>query len=148
MALMKHQRSASHHDKQILHILTVSCYKRMSMRIFLIMFLIVGFLQADYDEKGMKVYKKYCKSCHGSGDYGAKQLDQAEWEDYFLFHAQKLKKAHLTEAAVLKKLNAFSKNKMQHLEKFLLGNAKDSGSVGGCDGNRCGIHSGKVEIKK
>ncbi len=118
------------------------------MRTMLIVLLVLGFLQADYDEKGMRVYKKNCKSCHGSGDYGARQLDQTQWEDYFLFHAQKLKKAHRSEDAIFKKLNALSKKKMLHLEKFLLGNAKDSGSVGGCDGNRCGIHSGKVAIKK
>ncbi len=118
------------------------------MRIFLILLLVFGALYADYDEKGMRVYKKNCKPCHGSGDYGARQLEQGEWEDYFMFHAQKLKKAHQSERLVLKKLNSFSKKKMNHLENFLLGNAKDSGSVGGCDGNRCGIKSGKVEMKK
>jgi len=118
------------------------------MRLCVILLWVMGYLQANYDERGMNVYKKNCKSCHGSGDYGAKQLDQEEWEDYFIFYAKKLKKVHRSEPLVLKKLNTLSKNKMVHLENFLVGNAKDSGSVGGCDGNRCGIQRGEVQMKK
>ncbi len=119
------------------------------MRFIVLLFLMIGLLQAsDYNEKGMKVYKKSCKNCHGSGDYGAKQLEQAEWEDYFIFHSSKLKKVHANEVKVLEMINALSKKKMANLEAFLVGNAEDSGSVGGCDGNRCGIQSGQVKIRK
>jgi len=118
------------------------------MRAIMILFFLLGFLQADYNEKGMHVYKKACKSCHGSGDYGAGQLDEAQWEDYFVFHAQKLKKVHEDSPEIYKKIKVLSSNKLASLEDFLVGNAKDSGSVGGCDGNRCGIKSGKVKIAK
>jgi len=118
------------------------------MRIVLVLMLMWGLLHADYDAKGMKVYKKSCKSCHGSGDYGAAQLEQEEWEDYFLFHASKLKKVHAREPTVLESIKSFSKKKIRNLENFLVGNAKDSGSVGGCDGNRCGIQSGAIMMKK
>lgn len=116
--------------------------------IFVILFLLIGSVHAEYNEKGMKVYKKNCKSCHGSGDYGARQLDQMEWEDYFIFHASKLKKVHVDELTVLENIKSLSKKKIANLEDYLVGNAKDSGSVGGCDGNRCGYQSGNVKINK
>jgi mono/diheme cytochrome c family protein len=97
----------------------------------MIVFFLLGFLQADYNEKGMHVYKKICKSCHGSGDYGARQLEEAQWEDYFLFHAQKLKKVHENSEDIYKKIKELSPKKLASLESFLVGNAKDSGSVGG-----------------
>lgn len=118
------------------------------MRYMLILFILLGLIHAsEYNEKGMKIYKKNCKSCHGSGDYGASQLEEAEWEDYFLFNASKLKKVHTQESEVLAKIEKFSKKKRQNLEAFLVENAKDSGSVGGCDGNRCGVQSGAVLMK-
>ena len=118
------------------------------MRSIMIVCLLFGFAHADYNEKGIHVYKKSCKTCHGSGDYAAKQLEEAQWEDYFVFHAQKLKKAHANQAEVLEKIKKLSKKKMGYLEDFLVSMAKDSGSVGGCDGNRCGYKSGNVKIKK
>ena len=103
---------------------------------------------ADYDERGMKLYKKLCMSCHGSPDYAASRLDQEEWEDLFAFHAQKLLKAHAKESALYGRLRAASRKKrFSHLADYLINNAKDSGSVGGCDGNRCGFHSGTVPIR-
>ncbi len=118
------------------------------MRGIMIVFFLLGVLHADYNEKGMHVYKKICKSCHGSGDYGARQLEEGQWEDYFLFHAQKLKKVHEEYPNIYKKIQSLSVKNFASLEDFLIGNAKDSGSVGGCDGNRCGIKSGKVKIRK
>ncbi len=106
------------------------------------------FLHADYDEAGMHVYKKNCKSCHGSGDYAAKQLEESQWEDYFLFNASKLKKVHEQQVSVYTKLKSLSSKKITSLSRFLIGNASDSGSVGGCDGNRCGFTSGNVKINQ
>jgi hypothetical protein len=114
----------------------------------IIIVLFSGVMLADYNEKGMRVYKKHCKSCHGSGDYAAGQLDQQAWEDYFLFGASKLKKAHQKEPKIVKNLDTFSKKRWGYLEEFLVQNAKDSGNVGGCDGNRCGIKKGEIQIKK
>lgn len=99
----------------------------------------------DYNEKGMKAYKKMCMSCHGSGDYGAAQLDQEEWEDLFAFNAKKLIGAHQNDPNSLKVLTKKSnQKKYKYLAEFMIGAAKDSGSVGGCDGNRCGVQSGKI----
>ncbi|MCH9814198.1 MAG: c-type cytochrome [Epsilonproteobacteria bacterium] len=103
----------------------------------------------DYNEKGMKAYKKLCMSCHGSGDYGAAQLRQDEWEDLMAFRAKRLIDAHKNDPksfAILTKKS--SQKKYKYLAEFLIGAAKDSGSVGGCDGNRCGVQSGKVMMKK
>ncbi len=103
----------------------------------------------DYDEKGMKVYKKMCSSCHGSAEFGASQLEEAEWEDLFMFNAAKLINAHKKEQKVIENLTKKShKKKLKYLKSFLIGSAKDSGSVGGCDGNRCGIQKGRVLMKK
>ena len=118
------------------------------MRIIMIVFLWIGFVHADYNEKGIHVYKKSCKSCHGSGDYAAGQLEESQWEDYFLFHAQKLKKAHLSVPKIKERITNLSQKKRGYLKAFLVSMAKDSGSVGGCDGNRCGYKSGDVKISK
>ena len=102
-----------------------------------------------YDEKGMKLYKKLCASCHGSPDYGAAQLEESEWEDIFFMRGLKLLKIHKADSVLYHRLQkASAKKNFQHLEAYLIGNAKDSGSVGGCDGNRCGFHSGTIPMKK
>ncbi len=104
---------------------------------------------AEYDEKGMKLYKKLCASCHGSPDYGAGQLEQAEWEDLFFMHGQKLLQVHQTKSSLYQRLQkAAKKRSFRHLQAYLIGNASDSGSVGGCDGNRCGITAGAIPMKK
>ena len=103
---------------------------------------------AEYDEKGMKLYKRLCASCHGSPDYGAGQLEQEEWEDLFFMHGHRLIEAHRKQPEVYAKLQKASKKRsFSHLANYLIGNAKDSGSVGGCDGNRCGITGGEVPMK-
>ncbi len=118
------------------------------MRIMIILFLTTLFLHANYNEKGMRVYKKNCKYCHGSGDYAGAKLEQSDWEDYFFLHAKKLKSVHQAMPKVYRRIVKFSPKKLKNLEDFLVGNAKDSGAVGGCDGNRCGIKSGVVPIRK
>jgi hypothetical protein len=122
--------------------------KDKEMRYMIIFLLCSSILLGDYNEKGMRVYKKRCKPCHGSGDYAAVQLEQSAWEDYFIFKASKLKKAHQKVPKIVKSIASLSKARLGYLEEFLVQNAKDSGSVGGCDGNRCGIKKGDIKIKK
>lgn len=108
----------------------------------------LSFVHAGNSTKGLKVYKKDCQSCHGSGGYAAKQLDQNVWLDYFFFNAVKLKKAHISEPEVTNRLKSLSKKKMANLETFLVEQAKDSGYVNGCNGDSCGLSSGQVKISK
>ena len=101
-----------------------------------------------YDEKGMKLYKRLCASCHGSPDYGAAQLEQSEWEDLFFMHSAKLLQAHAKDRKLYARLKRESgKKRFSHLQNYLVENAKDTGNVGGCDGNRCGYSSGAVPMK-
>ena len=118
------------------------------MRIFILFFLLASFMHAGNGTKGLRVYKKACQSCHGSGGYAAKQLNQAQWYDYFYFKAVKLKKVHKNEPEVINSLKALSKKKIQDLESFLVIQAKDSGYVNGCNGDSCGLSSGDVKISK
>lgn len=104
---------------------------------------------AGYYQKGMKAYKNLCMSCHGSPEYGAEQLTQAEWDDWFMFKGKKLIQVHQSNKEASEVLNdSYAQKRLKQVHKFLLGAAKDSGHVGGCDGNRCGVQSGKYMMKK
>ena len=118
------------------------------MRVIILFFLLISCINASNSAKGLRVYKGNCLSCHGSGGYAAKQLNQAKWFDYFYFNAIKLKKAHKDEPDVIHSLKSLSKKKMANLEFFLVNQAKDSGYVNGCNGDSCGLSSGKVKISK
>ncbi|MCW8837077.1 MAG: cytochrome c [Thiovulaceae bacterium] len=93
-----------------------------------------------YSSKGMKVYKKMCLSCHGSPYRGAKMHTIDEWEEIYEASKTPIKHLHKSDAEALKILDAdyFTKKKQSYLKDFLIGNAKDAGSVPGCDGNYCG----------
>ena len=118
------------------------------MRVIILFFLLLSFIHAGSGTKGLRVFKKDCQSCHGSGGYAAKQLNQAQWLDYFFFNAVKLKKAHKSEPQVIDSLKSLSKKKMANLESFLVEQAKDSGYVNGCNGDSCGLSSGQIKISK
>ncbi|MDD2566911.1 MAG: hypothetical protein PHI89_02770 [Thiovulaceae bacterium] len=97
-------------------------------------------LHSAYHAKGMEVYKKMCSKCHGGPFRGAKMHTTAEWED--IRDASKtptltLHKGH-PEALEALDRGYFSNKREQALYKFLIGNAKDSGAVPGCDANYCG----------
>lgn len=92
-----------------------------------------------YDVKGFKVYTKYCKKCHGNPYMGAAMKRQREWKTLFQYNGKKLYSLHAKILSVKDNASiSMSKNKMKHLEKFLVQSASDSGVVPGCDGNFCG----------
>lgn len=93
-----------------------------------------------YNSKGMKVYKKMCISCHGSPFRGAKMHTVFEWEEIFDESTKPFKDLHKEYPEAYKELNNgyITKKRSKSLQKFLIGNAKDAGSVPGCDGNYCG----------
>lgn len=92
-----------------------------------------------YDEKGLKVYTKKCKQCHGNPYKGAGMKKSKQWRKLFKDDAKRFIALHknIPEA---KEIEAFTKrkSKMRHLKKFLTQSASDSGVVTGCDGNFCG----------
>lgn len=93
-----------------------------------------------YYPKGMKVYKKMCIDCHGSPFRGAKMHTIMEWEDIRDASKTPTLSVHkgVQEAIDVLKSDYFSTKREEDLYKFLIGNAKDSGAVPGCDGNYCG----------
>lgn len=93
-----------------------------------------------YNSKGMKVYKKMCLECHGSPFRGAKMHTVMEWEEIFYTSKTPFKTIHekYPEADKAVKDEYFTQKRAGYLKKFLVENAKDAGSVPGCDGNYCG----------
>lgn len=93
-----------------------------------------------YNSKGMKIYKKLCVSCHGSPFRGAKMHTVLEWEMIYDESDTAIKDLHKSDKEAMEILNDsyFTKKKQSYLKKFLIGSAKDAGSVPGCDGNYCG----------
>jgi len=93
-----------------------------------------------YNSKGMKVYKKMCLECHGSPFRGAKMHTVMEWEELFYSSETPFKTIHKEYPEANKALqnHYLTEKRSKYLKKFLVGNAKDAGSVPGCDGNYCG----------
>lgn len=93
-----------------------------------------------YNSKGMKVYKKMCLECHGSPFRGAKMHTIFEWEYIYQDSKTPIKDLHKSDKEASEILNEgyFTKHRQEYLKKFLIENAKDAGSVPGCDGNYCG----------
>ena len=93
-----------------------------------------------YYPQGMKVYKKMCITCQGSPFRGAKMHTVMEWEDIRDASPTPTLKVHEGQEEALNLLHEgyFTKKREADLYKFLIGNAKDSGAVPGCDGNYCG----------
>jgi len=92
-----------------------------------------------YDEKGIKVYKKHCQSCHGNAYKGAGMKRALQWRKLFRDDAKKFIALHqnIPEAKEIEALTK-RKSKIKHLRKFLIQTASDSGVVATCDGNFCG----------
>lgn len=94
---------------------------------------------ADYNERGLKTYKKLCKECHGSEFRGAAMLKGYEWKEMFANNEAKLFAAHEGNAEAMEQFNrSHYQNRKKYLFEFLSKNAKDSGAVPGCDANYCG----------
>lgn len=92
-----------------------------------------------YNERGLKTYKKLCKSCHGSEFRGAAMLKTEEWEEMFENDEAKLLAAHKGDAEALEQFDrSYYHSRKKYLYDFLVKNAKDSGVVPGCDSNYCG----------
>lgn len=110
--------------------------------IFFILFGLSSVLDAridSYDEKGFKVYTKYCKKCHGNPYKGAAMKKSRGWERLFDNNANKLIALH-KKSPEKEEVSALMtrKSKTKHLRKFLMQSASDSGVVTSCDGNFCG----------
>lgn len=93
----------------------------------------------NYDAKGMKVYKKHCKTCHGNAYQGAAMKTSLGWRKLFRNDAEKLIALHhdIPEGEAIEALTK-RKNKIKHLRNFLIQSASDTGVVPSCDGNFCG----------
>ena len=92
-----------------------------------------------YDEKGLKVAKKSCKSCHGNSYKVASMKKASGWKKFFKDDGKAFVKVHqgLAETEEIIALSK-RKSKFKHLQKFLTQSASDSGVVSTCDGNFCG----------
>jgi len=92
-----------------------------------------------YDEKGLKVSKKSCKSCHGNAYKVASMKKASEWKKFFKGDGKAFVHVHqgLPETEEIVALKE-RKSKFKHLQKFLIQSASDSGVVSTCDGNFCG----------
>lgn len=92
-----------------------------------------------YNERGLKTYKKLCKSCHGSPFRGAAMLTKKEWENVFDEADDKMEAIHKNSAEALEQIDrSYYHSRKKYLADFLINNAKDSGVVPGCDSNYCG----------
>jgi len=92
-----------------------------------------------YYPKGLKIWKKTCLSCHGSPFRGAKMHVQDEWEEIRDSSKTPILTLHKDDKESYRYLQEkMSNKKRKHLFLFLIGNAKDSGAVPGCDSNYCG----------
>jgi len=109
---------------------------------FVLIIVVSGPLHAridNYDAKGLKVYTKYCKSCHGHPYKGAAMKRSLQWRKLFRNDAKKFRRLHNgtpAEEEIAALLTRKSKTK--HLRRFLIQSASDSGVVTSCDGNFCG----------
>jgi len=114
-------------------------------QVWIMVFILIGFSSAAdaridrYDEKGLKVYKKYCKKCHGNSYKGAAMKRESQWQKLFRDDAKIFIALHknIPEAKEIEALTK-RKSKTKHLRKFLMQSASDSGVVSTCDGNFCG----------
>lgn len=81
-----------------------------------------------------------CLECHGSPYRGAKMHTIMEWEQMYFSEKEPLKNLHKDDPEAKHALESdyFSKKRQNYLREFLIENAKDAGSVPGCDGNYCG----------
>jgi len=104
--------------------------------------LILPFLGLSANEDAaIANYKKTCKKCHGSAYYVAKERTGDEWIELFENSGKRLYTAHLKDKKAIKKLesNYYLKRK-DDLQKFLVDNARDSGTVPPCNSTTCGFY--------
>jgi len=92
-----------------------------------------------YDEKGFKISKKSCKSCHGNPYKLASMKKASGWKKFFKDGGNAFVRVHQgvpeTEKVIALRER---KRKFKHLQNFLVQSASDSGVVTSCDGNFCG----------
>jgi len=93
----------------------------------------------NYDAKGLKLYNKHCKACHGNAYKGAGMKTSLQWRKLFRDDAKKFIALHqnLPEGKEIASLTE-RKSKVKHLRKFLIQSGSDMGVVPSCDGNFCG----------
>ncbi len=92
-----------------------------------------------YHPEGMRVYKKECMICHGSPFRMAESRKQYDWEQLMFQSSTPILNLHKNDAEAMEHFaDKWTEKKRENLFKFLIGNAKDSGAVPGCDGNYCG----------
>ena len=114
-------------------------------KILIIFFVLAGLCSTvdarsdHYDAKGLKVYTKHCKQCHGNPYKGAAMKRSLEWKKLFSDDAKKFIALHenIPEGEEIEALTK-RKSKTRHLRKFLIQSASDTGVVTSCDGNFCG----------
>ena len=69
-------------------------------QILIMVFILMGFSSTvdaridRYDEKGLKVYKKYCKECHGNSYKGATMKRESQWQKLFQDDAKRFIALH------------------------------------------------------
>lgn len=100
--------------------------------------LLASFAHAGYNERGMKTYIKLCKKCHGGPFKGAAMKKSAQWEAFFETENMMFKVHENNEKATKKLSSGMYENRRADLSEFLINNARDMGSVPGCDANYCG----------
>ncbi len=93
----------------------------------------------NYDTKGLKLYNKNCKECHGNAYKGAGMKTSLQWRKLFRDDAKKFIALH-ENLPIGDEIVALTqrKSKIKHLRKFLIQSASDTGVVPSCDGNFCG----------
>ena len=91
------------------------------------------------DIKGVKAYKKLCITCHGGPFRTSAMHTIDEWEDIEELSKIPFITLHKEEPEALTKFDkSMTEKRRNYLFKFLINNAKDSGTVPGCNGNYCG----------
>jgi len=110
----------------------------MKIFISIVLLLSLSTSLSAYYKKGMQKWKKKCISCHGNPFRGAMMHTQDEWEEIRDSSQTPILDLHKDDQEsfiILQK--KMTKKTREYLFKFLIGNAKDSGSVPGCDSNYC-----------
>ncbi len=111
----------------------------MKIFISIVLLLSLSTSLSAYYKKGMQKWKRMCIECHGSPIRGARMYTQSEWEDIRDSSQTPILELHKDDKesfSILEK--KMTKKSSKYLFEFLIGNAKDSGVVPGCDSNYCG----------
>ncbi|MCD4758496.1 MAG: hypothetical protein K8R39_09505 [Arcobacteraceae bacterium] len=111
-------------------------------KLFILLALYLPFVSLSANEdSAIANYKKTCKKCHGSAYYVAKERTSDEWTALFENNGKKLYSSHLSDEKAIKKLDSsYFVNRREDLQKFLVDNAKDSGTIPPCNSTTCGFY--------